>query len=65
MSDPYMQALIRGTIGAFIVAGATFFSVFASTEESRILVAATGGSFFSFLAMRAGVEGYIDHRRAR
>ncbi len=52
-----LQKRIAGAVGgAFVVAGASFFAVYAATDETRALVSATGGAFFGHLAVVFGLS---------
>lgn len=51
------QRQLAGAVGgAFVVAGVSFFAVYAATDETRALVSATGGSFFGHLAAVFGLS---------
>lgn len=51
------QRQLAGAVGgAFVVAGASFFAVYAATDETRALVSATGSAFFGHLAVVFGLS---------
>ena len=55
--SPIVVALIRAAIGAVIAAGAVYFSD-VNVEWRTVLAAA-----FSYIAVRAGAEGWYDQSR--
>lgn len=63
MTKEYIDSLIRGTVGGVIAGGVQFFAVapFATAEHAFY---AAGAAAFGFLAIRMGIEGTIDSRRA-
>ena len=65
MSAEYRTALLRALLAAIPTAFLTFFTLIAQTDDWRLLVSATGVSFWTPFVLRFGVEGSVDHRAAR
>ena len=64
--NPVIDAAFkRALLGAFISAAVVFFATLPATDDYKILASAVGGSFFSYLALRLGVEGVYDSQRAK
>ena len=59
MNSPLAQAFLRAIIGALVAGGVAFFTAdaMASTDVALRLA---GAAFFTTLATRGGVEGWID-----
>lgn len=55
MTNEQVRQLVGAVGGAFVVAGVSFFAVYAATDETRALVSATGSAFFGHLAVVFGV----------
>jgi hypothetical protein len=65
MTEQFKTALIRGAIGAVILAGVAFFSVLGSTDQLQSAEIAAGAAFFGQLAIRGLAEGWIDSAGAK
>jgi hypothetical protein len=65
MSAQFQTALIRGAIGGAIFAGSAFFAQLASGGSLKAAGVAAGVSFFGYLLLRSGIEGYIDTQAAK
>ena len=62
-THPAVVAATRAVIGAVITGGLGFLAVWQSTEEVKVLVTAGVTPFLSYLAIRLGLEGFIDVRK--
>lgn len=65
MNPVFDAAAKRALMGAFISAAVVFFSTLPATDDYKVLASAVGGAFFSYLALRLGVEGAYDMQRAK
>ena len=61
---PLLQAIIRGVIGGAIVAGLAYFTALQAGHSIRDAWIAAGVAFFSYLAVRGGLEGTLDQSYA-
>ena len=59
-TSPWIVAGARALIGATIVGATGFLAVWQGTDDVKLLVSAGLGPFLSYLAVRLGIEGYID-----
>lgn len=57
---PLAQAVVRGVIGGAIVAGLAYFTALQANHSNRDALIAAGVAFFSYLAVRGGLEGALD-----
>lgn len=60
----FIEATVRAFVGAVVMAGVSFCAVLPTADDPKVIIASTGGSFFGFLAIRMGIEGTLDARRA-
>ncbi len=59
----WIVAAARGFLSALILGGISFFSIWAQTEDVKLLVSTPGTVFLSTLIVRWGLEGAIDARK--
>ncbi len=60
MSSQLVEALKRALIGAFVTAGATFFTALQSGASDRDAAISAGAGFFTYIVVRGGFEGQFD-----
>lgn len=60
---PWVVALCRGFLAAFITGALGFLAVWQNTDDVRVLVTAGAVPFLTTLALRFGLEGAIDQRK--
>lgn len=60
---PWCTALARGLLGAFIVGGLAGFNAWGQSDDVGFIIRTTGVAVFSFLGVRAGIEGILDQTR--
>ncbi len=59
--SPQLAAFIRSLYGALLLGASAFFSIWATTDDPKIIAIATGTSILGYLILRNG-EGAIDQR---
>ena len=60
-TSPWVVAAARALFGATIVGMTGFLAVWQGSDDPKVLVSASLGPFLSYLAVRFGIEGYIDN----
>lgn len=63
--QPIVVATYRALVGAVVLAGGAFFGVLQSNGSTRAAEIAAGVAFFGYLALRGGVEGFIDQQATK
>ena len=61
--SPWKIAAARAILSALIVGGLGFLAVWQTTDDTKILIVSGLTPFLTTLAMRLGLEGYVDARR--
>ena len=62
-ANPLVNALVRALIGAVVTAGVTYSGLVQQDDLStNQTIGITASTFFSYLALRFGVEGMIDQK---
>lgn len=59
------EAAIRAVIGAVIVGSLGFLSIWSQTDDTKVLISAGLTPALSYLAVRLGIEGYIDAKNGK
>lgn len=63
-SQPIVVATYRGLVGALVLAGGAYFGALQGGATAIDALIPAGVAFFGYLALRAGVEGWIDQKAA-
>ncbi len=63
-THPMFVAAARSLLGASIVGGISFFGVWQSTDEAKVLITSGVLPFLTYLAARLGIEGTLDTWKA-
>ena len=61
---PWKVAAARTVLSAVIVGGLGFLAVWSQTDDVKVLITAGLTPALTTLAMRLGLEGIVDSRRA-
>ncbi len=64
MNSAYKVALERAAVWGFVLGGGTFFGALSAGGSLKAAGIAFGVTFFGTLALRGGLEGFIDSRAA-
>lgn len=64
-THPMIVAISRALLGATITGALSFFGIWQTTDEPKILISAGVIPFLSYLGARVGLEGPVDSWKAR
>ncbi len=62
--SPWQVAAVRAVVSAAIVGALGFLTVWSQTDDVKTLVTAGLTPFLTTLALRLGLEGFVDTQRA-
>ena len=57
---PWAVALTRAIVGAVIIGGLGFLAVWQATDDVKVLITAGVTPALTHLALRFGLEGFVD-----
>jgi hypothetical protein len=62
-TDPIVAASLRAFYGAILVGSAAFLAIWATSDDTKVIVVGTATPVVGYLMARGGLEGAYDQAR--